>query len=163
MEMGVLRVRDIIRRAVEIHLLIVVPVEVLLDVERTAHTEEVRDLLRMPKRKIQGVVAAKAAARHPDFVHVTFRTDAGHELFVQHAVVERVVIDSLPGVQVLGIPTVHVNAVNTVQLDFPRLHKVPGRLHELEVLVLVVPAHRRGKQDKRIAPVAKDQVFDIAA
>ena len=162
-KMGALCIGNEIGRAMKIHLLVIVPVEMLLDIERTAHTEEIRHLLRMPEGKIQGVIAAKTTPRYPDFIHLAFRADPGYELLVQHTVVEGMVIHPLPRMQVLGIPTVCIYAVNTVQLNFPRLHKVPGRFHELEILVLIVPTHRSRKQDERIAPMAKDQVFDVAA
>src|SRR5208282_124477 len=59
-------VRQIVRRVVEINVVVVVAIELALDVERSAHADASRHHIRMPHGKIQCMIAAKAAPRHRD-------------------------------------------------------------------------------------------------
>jgi hypothetical protein len=113
--------------------------------------------------KIQGMVPAKATTCYPNFIHITLLANGRNQLVIQHSVVAGVVIQAGGGMQMFGVPTIFVYAIDAVDFDFSRLNEPTSGFNEFKILVFVVPPHGGGKKQDRIAPVAKSQHFNVSS
>ena len=140
-KMRILRIRDIIGRIIEKNIVIVMTFQVLFDVESTAHAEHVGHFIGVFESKIQGVVSTKTASGNTNFFYITLLTNGGYKLLVQHTVVAGMVVNTSRWMQMFGVPTVLVNAINTIDLDFAGFDEPAGGFNQFEVLVFIITAH----------------------
>src|SRR6476661_1497315 len=163
MEMLAVGIGHVLGRVVEVHVVVVVAVHKLPDVEGRTHGKEVGHLVGVAEGEVQGLVASKAAAGHPDFVDVALTLQHGHQLVAEKLVVENVVLHAHGGRQVLGVPRKPVDAVDAKQLDAAGFDQRAGGFDKLKVAGLVVAAAGSGENDNRVAPAAKHEHVNVLA
>lgn len=140
-EVIIVRIWHKIGRVVEKDILIVIAIQVPFDVKSATHAKEVSYFFRVLERKIERLVAAKTTTCHADFIHTAFILNPRDQFFIEHAVVANVVIDAHTRMQVFGIKTVVVNAVDTVKFDLSSVHEPLNRLDQLEIFVFEKTPH----------------------
>lgn len=160
-KMLVLGIGQVIWWAVKIDVFVEIAFQMLLDIECAAHAKQIRHLLRVAERKVEGVIAAKAAPGDAYFIDVAFKPDFGNKFFVKHPVVQNVVEHPVFRMKVLGVPTVAVDAVDAVEFNLTRFYEPARGFHQFEIFILEVPAHRGGENNDRISPFSKLEVFDF--
>jgi hypothetical protein len=90
----------------------------LFDVKSTTHAEHVGHFIGMFEGKIQSVVPAKATTRYSNFIYITFLPNGGNQFVIQHPVVTSMVVHSGGGMQVFGVPTITIDAIDAINFDF---------------------------------------------
>ena len=117
-KMIVLRIGNKIRWIVKKHVVVVVATQMLLDVKSPAHAEHIGYFIWVFESKIQSVVPPKATTRYPNFVHITLLANGRNQFVIQHSVVAGVVVQAGGGMQVFGVPTIAVDAIDAIDFDF---------------------------------------------
>ena len=140
-EMIVLCIGNKIGWIVKKNIVVVVATQMLFDVKSAAHAEHVGHFIGVFEGKIQRVVPTEATTRYPNFVHITLLPDGGNQLLIQHPVVAGMIVQAGGGMQMFGVPTIAVDAIDAVDFDFSRLNEPTSRFDEFEILVFVVPPH----------------------
>lgn len=161
-KMLVLGIGHEIRGAVKIDVFVEIAIHMLFDIECAAHTEQVGYLLRVAERKVKGVIASETAPGYAYFIDAAFKPDFRNKFLVKHPVVLNVIEYPVFRMEVLGIPAIAVDAVDAIELDLSGFNEPTRRFHELEILILVIPAHGGRKNDHRIPPISKLEIFDFS-
>src|SRR5579862_4931534 len=112
-----------IRRAVVIAVLVVVAVQELVNIERSAHTHAIRDQIRMAHCEIHGMVAAEAAAGYGDSRRSVSRVNERDDFIDQILIV-------------LNLPRGTLCRVNGFVVPALRVHGIDAKRLELAVFVL---------------------------
>lgn len=161
-KMLVLGIGHEIRGAVKIDVFVEIAFQVLLDIECAAHTKQIRYLLRVAERKVEGMIASKAASSYAYFIDIAFKPDFGNKFLMEHPVVEHVVEYPVFRMEVLGVPTIAVDAIDAIELDLAGFYEPARGFHELEIFIFEIPAHGSWENDYRVPPISKLEVFDFS-
>src|SRR5439155_4892361 len=73
-------IRQVVGRAIEITIIVIIPVEKLVDVESPAHAHAMRNHVGMLERKVHGMISAETAAGHRNLMRLSFSTNEGQKL-----------------------------------------------------------------------------------
>ena len=161
LKMLVLGTGQVLGRVVVIHVIVVVAVHKLADIEGRTHGEEVGNLVGVAEGKIQGLITAKTAPGHRNFIHMALKLQHRDQFLSQKLVVENMVLHAHGGRQVLGVPRMLVDAINAEKLDPAGLHQGSGRFDKLKVAGLILMTAGSRENDDWVAPSAKHQHVDI--
>src|SRR5205823_504651 len=118
----------------------------------------------MAKRDVSGVISAEArsAYRHPR--RMTLASRQIEHIPHNHIFVGVVRAHPIGRMNFFIIKTVEIDRVRTVNGDSSRIDVISDRTDQTEILVLIITAERRRKQNQgKTAPVAEGEHFKLAA
>src|ERR1700737_5591373 len=102
------------KRAVEINVVVVIAVEKIADVERTAQTDEVTNRIRMTKRDVGGVIRAETRTAHGHTMTMTFAPCVFEHVADNHVFVGVVRLYPIRRMNSFVVTTVHMDRVRAV-------------------------------------------------
>src|SRR5208337_174362 len=114
-------IRQVVRRIIEVDIVVVIAVEKALDVKRAAHGYARRNQIGMPHGKIQRMIAAKTASRHRDLRSPVLPLQVRHKLIDHIAFVLHVAPDPRSRMHTFVVPALAIHAVDAEDLDRSRL------------------------------------------
>src|SRR5690606_14580894 len=110
-----------------------------------------------------GMIAAKGATGHSYFIYAGGTGRIRGQLVVQEGVIVSVNPCAICWMNASIIPAVSVDGVRAIDAYASCLNKPAGRFDKLEILILVITAHRGWEQYNRIAAVSENKHFNILA
>ena len=106
--------RQVVRRHVEVNILVVIAAEEIAQVERAAHGEESRKAVGMAQRDVDRVIAAKAAAERNQMRVEVAQADERQHLFHHVVLVLNVARDAPARRNIAVVPALGVDAVDAI-------------------------------------------------
>src|SRR4029077_5211414 len=139
------RVRRIMKRTVEINVVVVIAVEKIAEVQRTAQTNEILNRIRMTKRDVGGVISAETRTARGHTMTMTFAPCVFEHLADNHVFVSVMRFHPIGWMNSLVVKTVEIDRVRAVNRDFSVVD-VPGDgIDQTKILVLVITTERGWK------------------
>src|ERR1700733_2208171 len=159
----VAHIRHVVRRRVEVDILIVVAVQKVGNIEGAGHREEAGEDVRMAQRDVHRVIPAKAAANADEVAVLILQPDQRKQL-----VEDVFLILDLPGYaparwDVAVVPALRIERVDAVELDLSVVDLVPDRADHAAIFELIEARLRAGEDNGRRAAVSVDKEFHIPA
>src|SRR5580700_4320012 len=121
----VAHIRKVIRRIVEVDVVVVVTVEEAFDLKTSAHRDAGGNQIGMAHGKIECVITAEAASGNGNLRGPVFPFQIGQELIDDVALVLHVTPDASSGMRALVVPALAVDAFDAEDLYFARF-ELPG-------------------------------------
>src|SRR5208337_2251323 len=161
-ELLVAQVRHIVRRVVEIDIVIIVAVKEALDVERSAHGNARRNQIRMAQGKIQRVIAAKTASGNGNLRSLVLPLQVRQKLVGDVTLVLHMPRDACSRRHALVVPALAVDAVHAEQLKRSRFQFPGQRADHSRVFILEKTPHGGRKNEDRLPGMPKHQRLHVA-
>src|SRR6266446_5585042 len=156
------RVWQVIRRIIEIDIVIVIAVEEALDVKGSAHGYARRNHIRMPQGKIQRMITAETAPCHRDLRRPVFPLQIRQKLVDHIALVLHVPPNPRSRMSALVVPTLAVDAINAEYLDRAPI-QLPGQRRDHPcIFILKKTSPGCWKNKDRLPCVPEHQRFHVA-
>jgi predicted alpha/beta superfamily hydrolase len=160
--LGIADVGQIVRRDVEVAVVVVVPREKVGGVEGAAHGEHGGEDLRMPQRNVQCVIAAEAAADGGELSALVLLTKERQDLLHQILLVLHVPRDPPSWRDGAVIPAFGVDRVDADELQVAVFEFVVDDIDHTAVFKLEETAAGCGKDEYGKAGVPEDEQFHVA-
>lgn len=157
-------VRQILVRAVEVNVLVVVAIKKIADLESAAKADEVADSIGMTKGDIGRVISTQARATNS---HARTRTLASRVIknVINDYAFEGVVRPHAIGrMNRLIVKAVEIDRVGTIDCDSTAIDEGRARCGQPKIVVLPIVAEGSWEENQRKAPsIAEDEHIEIAA
>ena len=143
---GISHVRQILIRAVEINVLVVIAVKEIADVERPAQADEMADGIGKTKGDVGGVISAETRARDRDAMTAALAPREVENVVDDHTLESVMGPHAIGRVDSLVIKAIEIGRIRAINRDFSGIDKGSARPDQTEIFVLGVPAERGGNR-----------------
>src|ERR1700676_1874046 len=157
------RVRQVIRRIIEVDIVIVIAVEEALDIEGSAHGHARRNHIRMPQGKIQRMITAETAPRHRDLRRPVFPLQIRQKLVDHVTLVLQVPPNPRSRMSALVVPTLAVDAIYAEYLDRAPIQLPGQRADHPCIFILKKTAPGCRKNEDRVPGMPEHQRLHVAS
>src|SRR5580693_1516925 len=158
----VAHLRHVIRRAIEIAIVVVVSVQKLVDVIGSAHAHTMGHYVRMLQPKVDCMIPTEAAPRHRQPWRVILPAQEGQEFMQNIAFILQMPQHALSGMNALVVPALCVHRIGTKHLQLSTLNLRGEHPDHAPIFVFEEPAHGCRKHKQRRPAVSEDQRFHVA-
>jgi len=157
----VILIGQIIRRTIEVAIVVIIPIQKLMDIERPAHAHAMRDYIRMLQRKIHRMVSPKAAARHGQPRRLILPAYKRHHLMQNVALVLQMPQHPHLGMHALVVPTLGINSIGAKYLQFAALDFRRQHANHPAVFIFEKLSHGGRKHQQRSTRIPKNQSIHV--
>ena len=102
-------VRQVLVRAVEINVVVVIAIEKIADVERTAETDEMTDGVRMPEGNVGGMISTKTRSADANAMGTGLAPREIEDIVHNYIFISDMGADAIAGMNPFVVKTVEVN------------------------------------------------------
>src|ERR1035438_9773345 len=150
-------VRQKVRRTIEITVIVVIPIQKLMNVERPAHAHAMGYYIRMLQRKIHRMIPAKTASCHGQPRCLILPADKWQQFMQNVALILQVPQHAHPRMHTLVVPALAIHAVRTKYLQFAAIDLSRQHANHSPIFILEKPSLRSRNHEQRRSRMPKNQ------